>query len=85
MKLLASNMFNSVLYTTNTVVLLVIYTKSMSATYKQIVVNTFLFAHFHLVALAILASFILDVIIIVEISEDVAYLNLLHRKVFNVL
>jgi len=56
MRLLASNMFDSVLYAANTIVLLVIYTRSMSATYKQIVVSAFLFAHFHLVALAILAE-----------------------------
>ena len=56
MRLLASNMFDSVLHATNTVVLLVIYTRSMSTTYKQIVVSAFLFAHFYLVALAILAE-----------------------------
>jgi len=49
-------MFDSVLHAANTIMLLVIYTRSMSATYKQIVVSAFLFAHFHLVALAILAE-----------------------------
>ena len=52
---LASNMFDSVLYATNVVMLPAIYTRSVSATRKQIVASVFLSACFHLAALVVLA------------------------------
>jgi len=50
---LASNMFDSMLHVANTVVLLAIYTRSVSATHKRIIASAFLSAHFHLAASAI--------------------------------
>jgi len=53
---LASNMFDSMLHAANAVMLPAIYTRSVSATRKQIVASVFLSAHFHLAASAVLTG-----------------------------
>jgi len=53
MGLLVSNIFDSMLHATNAVVLPVIYTRSVSATRKQIVASAFLSACFYLAASAV--------------------------------
>jgi len=53
MGLLVSNIFDSMLHAANAVVLPAIYTRSVSATRKQIVASTFLSACFHLAASAV--------------------------------